>query len=321
MSPVHRHARGKPITSIETATATEVQVAGDEVTAVVVTRNRAAHLLETLAHLDGVAGNVIVVDNASTDGTSTHARRQYPAVRVVRLSENLGAAARTVGVREARTAFVAFSDDDSWWESGSLERGVAALRSDPRLGLVAARVLVGPLRRLDPASRVMQRSPLSPVSAVGGRRVLGFVACAAICRRDAFLACGGFHPRYGIGGEETLLALDLAANGYSCAYLDDVVAYHHPVRASNGRPDARRLRTTARNDMWTSWLRLPLKVALARTARIAQGPQGPSALFSALRGAGWVARERRRVDPQLVHDLELLRLSDGVRVPSTSGGA
>jgi GT2 family glycosyltransferase len=320
MSAVHRHEREKPSTSVDPATATEVQVAGDEVTAVVVTRNRAEHLVATLAHLDGVARNIIVVDNASTDGTSEHARRQYPSVRVVRLPENRGAAARTVGVREALTAFVAFSDDDSWWESGSLERGVSALRSDPRLGLVAARVLVGPLRRLDPVSRVMRHSPLSPVSGVAGRRVLGFVACAAICRRDAYLACGGFHPRYGIGGEEALLAVDLAVNGYSCAYLDDVVAYHHPARAADGRPDARRLRMTARNDMWTSWLRLPLRVALARTAGIARGPQGPSALISALRGVGWVARERRPVDPRLVHELELLRLSDGGREPSTSGG-
>ncbi|MDX6596538.1 MAG: hypothetical protein QOE87_425 [Gaiellales bacterium] len=73
MSPVHRHEREKPSTSVEPATATEVQVAGDEVTAVVVTRNRAEHLVATLAHLDGVARNIIVVDNASTDGTSEHA--------------------------------------------------------------------------------------------------------------------------------------------------------------------------------------------------------------------------------------------------------
>ena len=39
--------------------------------------------------------------------------------------------------------------------------------------------------------------------------MLGFLACGAVARRSAVLACGGFHERYGFGGEEQLLAIDM----------------------------------------------------------------------------------------------------------------
>jgi GT2 family glycosyltransferase len=223
------------------------------------------------------------------------------------LPENLGAAARTAAVELASTEFVAFTDDDSWWAPGALERGVQALRSDRRVGLIAARVLVGPDLRLDPVSAVMQRSPLASEPPLQGARVLGFVACAAICRRDAYLATGGFHPRFGIGGEEALLALDLAEQGFACEYLDEVVAYHHPMRSSTDHASRRRRdRRTARNDLWTAWLRLPIRHACVRTAAIYRRRDGMRALLGALPGVVWVIRQRRPVSASVARDLRLL---------------
>jgi GT2 family glycosyltransferase len=130
-------------------------------------------------------------------------------------------------VRRARTPYVAFSDDDSWWAGGALERAVDTLDRAPRLAVLAARILVGQEERLDPVCLAMRHSPLGEVAGVGPR-VLGFVACGAVVRRSAYLEVGGFHPRFGVGGEETLLAVDLAERGWDCAYADDVVAHHHP---------------------------------------------------------------------------------------------
>ena len=274
---------------------------------VVVTRDRVRRLLATLAELDGLGAALIVVDNGSTDETGARVREHFPAARVVRFPENRGGAARTAAVELAATEFVAFSDDDSWWAPEALGRAVRALRADRRVGLVAGRVLVGSELRLDPTSAVMRASPLADEPPLQGPRVLGFVACAAICRRDAYLATGGFHPRYGVGGEEGLLALDLAALGFACAYLDDVVAHHHPAREAADRAGRRRRdRTTARNDLWTAWLRLPVRHALLRTARISRGPEGWRGLAAALAGGLWVVRERRRVSPAIARDLRLV---------------
>jgi GT2 family glycosyltransferase len=275
---------------------------GPEVTIVVITRNRAERLLETLGHLGGDAP-VIVVDNGSTDGTAARVAQRFPSVRVLRLEENRGAAARTAAVQLAPTEFVAFGDDDSWWAPGALERAIAVLRRHPDVGLVAARVLVGAERRLDPVAAAMRRSPLRS-SALPGRRVLGFVACGAACRRSAYLQAGGFHPRYGVGGEEALIALDLARHGFSCVYLDDVVVHHHPARRRLDRlAGRRRRRTAARNDLWTAWLRLPLPHALARTLAIVRRPTGVLGLVDAARGLRWVAAERAPVPASLARDL------------------
>jgi N-acetylglucosaminyl-diphospho-decaprenol L-rhamnosyltransferase len=278
-----------------------------DVTLVIITRNRRERLLRSLGRLEPGGPPVIVVDNGSSDGTAARVRERHPDMSVVRFAENRGSAARTAAVALASTEFVAFSDDDSWWQAGALARGVEALRADVRLGLVAARVLVGPEQRLDPASSEMRASPLALDPPLQGPRILGFVACAAICRRDAYLATGGFHPRYGVGGEEALLALELAHRGLACAYLDDVVAYHHPARISSDRASHRqRRRRVARNDLWTAWLRLPVGQALLRTAEITRGPEGRHGLLRALAGTLWVARERRPISALLARELRSL---------------
>jgi Glycosyl transferase family 2 len=68
---------------------------------VIASRDRRASLLSTLARLESLPEHppVVVVDNASADGTAAAVRRAHPRVRVIALDENLGAAARTIGVR------------------------------------------------------------------------------------------------------------------------------------------------------------------------------------------------------------------------------
>jgi GT2 family glycosyltransferase len=211
------------------------------------------------------------------------------------LEENRGAAARTVGVELAKTRFVAFCDDDSWWAHGALPQALSAMKRHPSIALVAARVLVGHDERPDPTSLRMGSSRLEVLPSLPGTRVLGFVACAVVCRRDAYLECGGFHPRYGVGGEEALLAIDLAARGYASIYLEDVVAHHHPYRSGDGPESGERRSTTSRNDCWTAWLRLPWKHAAIRTMEVARCDGGLRGLLRALRGAPWIMRERHAV--------------------------
>ena len=69
---------------------------GDKVSLVVLTFNRCAELLRTLSRLADIDASVpiVVVDNASTDGTSDAVARLGPRVRIVRLSRNAGAAGR-----------------------------------------------------------------------------------------------------------------------------------------------------------------------------------------------------------------------------------
>ena len=279
------------------------------VSVVIATRNRGPELLGTLARLRALPERppVVVVDNGSTDGTAELVRAGHPGVQVVGLRRNLGGAARTVGARLVDSPYVAFSDDDSWWAPGALRRAVELLERHPRLAVLAARVLVGPEERLDPVCAEMAHSPLPPAPDLPGPSVLGFIACGAVVRRAAFLEAGGFDIRLGVGGEEELLAVDLAARGWGLAYVEEVVAYHHP---SPSRDPSGRRRVQVRNALWSTWLRRPLGGAARQTAHLTalalHQPGARSGILLALLGLPWVLRERRPVHPELEAALRTL---------------
>ncbi|MGY2702084.1 glycosyltransferase family 2 protein [Nocardioides sp. HB32] len=263
----------------------------DRVTTVVATRNRWPDLVQSLPRH---RPPVILVDNGSTDRTPERARATCPGVRVLALPENLGAVARNLGVAEASTPYVAFADDDSWWEPGALDRAAELFDAHPRLALVAARILVGPEEDLDPASAEMAGSPLPDEPDLPGTPVLGFLACGAVVRREPFLLAGGFDGVIGFGGEEQRLALDLAAGGWGLSYVDDVVAHHHP--SSRRGPHAGRRALLARNDLLTAVMRLPWPAVL-ETARRGMRTGSPErrGILAGLRRAPQALRHRRVV--------------------------
>lgn len=279
------------------------------VAVVVVTRNRRTSTLATVRRLVDLpeAPPVIVVDNASTDGTADAVRAAQPGVDVVRLPANLGAAGRNCGVALATTPYVAFSDDDSWWAPGALTAAVDLFDAHPALGLVAARVLVGPAKRPDPVCDAMAASPLASDGGPG-RAVLGFVACGCVVRRSAFLGVGGFRLGFGVGGEEELLAVDLAAAGWALRYCPELSAHHHP--ATNRPPAGDRRRLQARNALRTAWLRRRPSGLLLRSAQVAwpgrADPATRRGLVDAVGDLPWIWHERAPVARPLERDLRRL---------------
>jgi GT2 family glycosyltransferase len=276
---------------------------GARLSVVVLTYNRRERVLQTLERLRELPERcpVVVVDNGSSDGTVTAVRRHFPGLRVVALTDNRGAAARNAAVREVRTTYVAFCDDDTWWAPGSLARAVQLLDAYPHVALLSARVLVGPDNRDDPACVCMQASRLRPPG-LPGPALLGFLAGACVVRRQAFLQAGGYEARLFLGGEENLLALDLAARGWWLVYAHAVTAHHHPAPRSDTDRDRRR-RMLARNAIWVAWMRRPVTSAVRETRRVlhearAQGDMA-GCLRAALRGLPWALRRRRVLPAQI----------------------
>jgi GT2 family glycosyltransferase len=278
-------------------------------TIVLATRDRRERVLATLARLGELPERprVVVVDQASTDGAASAIRERFPAVTVIAVPDDIGSAARTLGVEAADTPLVAFSDDDSWWAPGALRRAAEVFEAYPRLGLIAARILVEPDGRLDATCAAMRDSPLGSDAALPGPPVLGFLACGAVARRSAVLGCGGFHARFGFGGEEQLLAVDMAAAGWGLAYVDDVVAHHEPEPGRREWQGTRELR----NRLWSAWLRRPLAPAARRTMELVVDGNGHGvpALVAAMRGLPWLLRERRVIPDDVEQGLRLLETS------------
>ncbi|MBY4127594.1 glycosyltransferase [Rhodococcus fascians] len=240
-------------------------------TVVVVTRNRADELGTTLSRLTELRPRppVVVVDNASCDATAqvvADAATTNELVSYIRLDRNGGGASRNVGVRAATTPYVAFSDDDSWWEQGALPRAEQLFEQYPGLGLIAARTLVGDDHREDPVNALMANSPLGRTPDSPGPSILGFIACGAVVRTRAFVQAGGFSELIGFAGEEESLALDLSAAGFQLCYVDSIVNHHHP---STSRSSTRERRSAARrNEVLTAWMRRSLPHASNVSAKL-----------------------------------------------------
>ncbi len=256
---------------------------------------------------------IIVVDNGSTDDTQERLRA-VPEVTLVTLPANLGAHARNVGTRLAGTDSVAFSDDDCWWEPGSLAAAVELFDRTPRLAVATARVVVEPDGRVDPTCTAMSASPLPTEPGVPGTPVLGFLAGACVVRRSAFLSVGGFEARYFLGGEEELVSADLWTAGWRLTYLPELTAHHAPS-AQRNRP--RRVRLSLRNSLWSTWLRRPVRDAVRRTYHlVASSPRGwptVAACLQAAAGLPWVAARRRVVPAELAGMLRLLDTAGAAR--------
>jgi GT2 family glycosyltransferase len=270
------------------------------VAAVVITHQRREELLTAVARLLDLPErpHVVVVDNGSTDGTADAVRERFPDVELIASAENLGAVGRNVGVARLDTPYVAFCDDDTWWEPGSLRTAADALDAHPRLAVVTARILVEPGGREDPVVPELRDSPVRGADWLPGPALGSFLAGASVLRREAFRQVGGFSERLWLGGEEELMAGDLAAAGWELCYLPELTVHH---QASRARDPHRRRRDGIRNTVWTTWLRRPLRPALLRTLHLLRTVPRDRvtalALADALRGLPWVLRERRVLPP------------------------
>ncbi|MGH9182351.1 MAG: glycosyltransferase family 2 protein [Acidimicrobiales bacterium] len=167
--------------------------------------------------------------------------------------------------------------------------------------------MVGPQQHPDPTCDPMAASPLAGGPDLPGPAVLGFLACGAVVRREAFLDAGGFDELLFFGGEEALLAIDLEAAGWGLASVEEVVAHHHPGRV--GRAGDRHI-LELRNRLLVDWLRRPAAVAAARTAAalrvaVTDAHQG-RAVAGALCRLPAALRHRRKVQPPLERRLRLL---------------
>lgn len=278
-------------------------------TVVIITQNRRAELLETLERMTTLPDHapVVVVDNGSTDGTADAVAEHFGQIKLVRSARNLGALGRNLAVRGIDTPYVAFCDDDTRWRPGALTRAADLLDAHPRLASVTGRILVAPAMIEDPITPELRNSPVPGPAWLPGPALLGVLAGASMFRVAAFRQVGGFSPRLWLGGEEELLALDLAAAGWWMCWAPDVVVEHAPSACRDPR---RRRQLGIRNTLWTAWLRRPLPSALRRTVTMLRSvPRDWASVVAfaeALAGLTWVVRERQVVPAAVEHGLRLL---------------
>lgn len=181
---------------------------------------------------------IIVVDNASTDGSDELVRGGFPDCRVIRNETNTGVAAFNRGAEAAAGTYLLILDDDAWPEGDSLNRALSFLHREPGVAAVM-------LQPVHPRSGALEW-PFDGVPDL--TRNWPDLRCANLIRREAWDAVGGYEERYFLYRNDTDLALKLLGAG-----LD--VAYHPAWRGMHDSPHiaVRRVRwftLSTRNWCW-----------------------------------------------------------------------
>jgi GT2 family glycosyltransferase len=179
---------------------------------------------------------VIVVDNGSDDGSREYLNAEHPEVRVIQLGRNTGFAhAANRGIVAATCPFVALLNTDVVLGRNWVERSVHALSAGERTAAVATKMLqlddpeevydAGDILRRDGACEQRGRFGRDDGRYDQAGEIFGACAGAALYRRDAVLAVGGFDERFFAYLEDVDLALALRLAGWRCRY-EPTVALH-----------------------------------------------------------------------------------------------
>jgi N-acetylglucosaminyl-diphospho-decaprenol L-rhamnosyltransferase len=232
---------------------------------------------------------IIVVDNASTDGSAAAVRRQWPAVRVLELASNVGfARASNLGIRATESEFILLLNSDTFVPPGAIDTLVALLDRRSEVAIVGPRLIdehgrpelsfgrmIGPFaearqkllgwaygRGLRWAERHVARQTAKEHAPdwVSG-------ACLLVRRRDAE-AVGLLDERFFLYAEDVDFCAAVRARGRTVLFTPAAEVVHLGGRAGRTAPKATR-RAYRRSQLafyakhhprWLPWLRLYLRL-------------------------------------------------------------
>jgi N-acetylglucosaminyl-diphospho-decaprenol L-rhamnosyltransferase len=174
-------------------------------------------------HADPSRKRVIVVDNASGDGTAELVRSEFPGVTLVELPDNLGfGRAVNAGARAGEGDAIVLVNNDVLVAPGFVDAIVAPLAS-PGVGMVAGLTTIPETNlvdafgiELDRALASYNRARRTPVGTPAGRLAMPSGGAAAY-RRKAWEAAGGFDEALFAYGEDVDLGLRLRSLGWEAA--------------------------------------------------------------------------------------------------------
>lgn len=181
---------------------------------------------------------IVVVDSASTDGSSEAILKEFPSVKVIRLHRNLGCPeGRNIALANCEGDVIFSLDDDGWLAPNALELCVRKFQADESVGIVGCRIVPPEQAAMD-TGRELEDSVTSKFS--GG---------AAAHRNKTFNAAGYYPSDFFRQGEEGDLALRVIENGYKIVRCPRAVVYHERPPA-NAVP-RRHYFYAARNSLFT----------------------------------------------------------------------
>jgi GT2 family glycosyltransferase len=156
--------------------------------------------------------DVIVVDNASTDGSAAMVEEEFPQVRLIRRETNSGVSGWNDGFAVARGDYVLALDDDCYLPPDGLRRTIAAAREHDA-DLVSFKV-------------ISTADPDFVFSAKYRTGLFMFWGCAVLVRRQPLQQLEGYDPEIFVWANELEFMIRFFDRGYRHLHLPDVIAQH-----------------------------------------------------------------------------------------------
>jgi GT2 family glycosyltransferase len=177
---------------------------------------------------------VIVVDNASSDGSPDNLEERFPGVTLIRNRENLGFAGGTnTGIRASHGEYLFTLNNDAFPEPGCVRHMVAAIEQDPATGMCAAKMLF-PDGRINSAGICLSLSGAAwdrgmhqpDTGQFPPGRVFGPCAGAALYRRSMLQETGLFDEDFFLFMEDVDLAFRAMLAGWTCRFVPEASVCH-----------------------------------------------------------------------------------------------
>jgi N-acetylglucosaminyl-diphospho-decaprenol L-rhamnosyltransferase len=240
-------------------------------------------LLACLESLEGTSAEIVVLDNASEDGSADAVRERFPQVRVIAQARRAGFGANHNSVIGATTGrYVYVLNEDTTADDWGFETLTAYLDANPRVAALGPRLVYPDGRAQDSAWRFptpfVSTLSLATLGRLGvtqsrgdkPRKVDWVMGAAVVLRRAALEEVGLFDEDFFLYSEEVDLQARLHGAGWDVHYFPGVTVVHHESQFSADIPE-RRI-----NEMWRSrhryWRKHHSDVG-ARIAALATGAQ------------------------------------------------
>jgi GT2 family glycosyltransferase/glycosyltransferase involved in cell wall biosynthesis len=233
-------------------TSTAIPESVKKVSIIIPVKNRLDMTLPCLKSLWSHGGNredveVILVDDASTDGTAQQVQQLYPSIRIIGHAESQGyAKCNNEAARLATGTFLCLLNNDTLLTDGWLDGLVHAAETIPDVGIVGNKQLWPNTTKVNHAGMVFGEDNL-PVHLYPGEETTSklvnvardFQSVTAAClliARKLFLQLGGFDEKFVNGYEDVDLCLRVRQAGKRVWYTPDSVIYHYG-QSSPGRTE------------------------------------------------------------------------------------
>ena len=207
---------------------------------IIVNYNGKQKLLECLESVGRTLSpdcELIVVDNASSDGSAAAVETQFSDVMLIRSKTNCGfGSGNNLGVLSSRGKYLVFLNPDTLVESGWLEALLAPFEINDRAGMVTARILLADQPdRINACGNSVHLTGLTLCRGMGQPRgaldkpeeVDAVSGAAFAIRRELFDTLGGFDEDTFLYMEDTDLSLRARLAGWRCLYAPDSIVLHY----------------------------------------------------------------------------------------------